>query len=78
MGRACSAGGSKSNGYRILVGKLQVRRPLGRPRGRWVDNIKMGPREIGWEVWTGFICLRIRTSGGRAPVNTLMKMLGNS
>jgi hypothetical protein len=35
--------GEKRNAYRILVGK-----PLGRQRHRWVDNIKMGPSEIGW------------------------------
>jgi hypothetical protein len=37
----------KSNAYRILVGKPEVKRPLGRPRCRWVDNIKMGLRDIG-------------------------------
>jgi hypothetical protein len=35
--------------YRILVGKPKGKRPLGRPRGRWVDNIKMDLREIGWD-----------------------------
>jgi hypothetical protein len=50
MGRACSTnGGEKRNAYRILVGKPEVKRPLGRPRGRWVDNIKMDLREIGWD-----------------------------
>jgi hypothetical protein len=37
------------NVYRILVGKPEGRRPLGRPRRRWVDNIKMDLREIGWD-----------------------------
>jgi hypothetical protein len=37
----------KRNAYRILVGKPQGKRPLGRPRHRWVDNIKMNLREIG-------------------------------
>jgi hypothetical protein len=36
------------NAYRILVGKPEVKRPLGRQRCRWVDNIKMGLREVGW------------------------------
>jgi hypothetical protein len=36
------------NSYRIFVGKLEGKRPLGRPRHRWVGNIKMDPREIGW------------------------------
>jgi hypothetical protein len=36
----------KTNGYRILVGKPEGKRPLGRPNRRWVDNIKMAPGEI--------------------------------
>jgi hypothetical protein len=39
--------GEKRNAYRILVGKPERRRPLGRPRRRWVDHIKMDLREIG-------------------------------
>jgi hypothetical protein len=39
--------GEKINAYRILVGKPEGKRPLGRPRRRWVDNIKMTLREIG-------------------------------
>jgi hypothetical protein len=35
--------------YRILVGKPEGKRPLGRPRRRWVDNIKMNFRETGWD-----------------------------
>jgi hypothetical protein len=45
MGRACSTNGEKRNAYRILVGKPEGKRPLGRPRRRWVDNIKMDLRE---------------------------------
>jgi hypothetical protein len=41
--------GEKRNAYRILVGKPERKRPLGRPRRRWVDNIKMDLREIGWD-----------------------------
>jgi hypothetical protein len=40
---------TKRNAYRILVGNPEGKRPLGRPRRRWVDNIKMGLREIGWD-----------------------------
>jgi hypothetical protein len=40
--------GEKRNAYRILVGKSEEKRPLGRPRRRWVDNIKMNLRNIGW------------------------------
>jgi hypothetical protein len=39
--------GDKRNAYRILVGKSEGKRPPGRPRCRWVDNIKMDVREIG-------------------------------
>jgi hypothetical protein len=41
--------GEKRNAYRILVGNPEAKRPLGRPRRRWVDNIKMDLREIGWD-----------------------------
>jgi hypothetical protein len=56
----------KRNAYSILVGKPEGKRPLGRPRRRWVDNIKMDLREIGWNgvYWIGWIWLRIGTSGG--------------
>jgi hypothetical protein len=37
------------NVYMILVGNPEGKRPLGRPRRRWVDNIKMDLREIGWD-----------------------------
>jgi hypothetical protein len=38
----------KRNAYRLLVGKPDERRPLGRPRCRWLDNIKMDFVEVGW------------------------------
>jgi hypothetical protein len=41
--------GVKRNTYRILVGKPEGKRPLGRQRLRWVDNIKIDLREIGWD-----------------------------
>jgi hypothetical protein len=49
MGRACSTNGKKRYAYRILVRKTEEKRPLGRLRCRWVDNIKMDLREIGWD-----------------------------
>jgi hypothetical protein len=52
MGRACSTNGEKRNIYRTLVEKPEGKRPLGRPRRRWVGNIKMGHREIGFG-WYG-------------------------
>jgi hypothetical protein len=45
MSRACSTNGEKRNAYRILVGMPEGKRPLGRPRRRWVDNIKVDLRE---------------------------------
>jgi hypothetical protein len=51
-------------GAYILIGRPEGRRPLGRPRRRWEDNIKMDLREIGFGVWIGFIGLRIGTGGG--------------
>jgi hypothetical protein len=41
--------GEKRNAYRMLVGKPQGKRPLGRPRCRWVENLKMDLGEIGWD-----------------------------
>jgi hypothetical protein len=41
--------GKKRNAYGILVEKPEGKRPRGRPRRRWVDNIKMELREIGWD-----------------------------
>jgi hypothetical protein len=46
---ACSTNGEKRNAYSILVGKPEGRRPLGRQRRRWVDNINIDLREIGWD-----------------------------
>jgi hypothetical protein len=45
----------KRNAYRLLVGKPEGRRPLGRPRGRWVFNIRMDLGEVGWNDvdWIG-------------------------
>jgi hypothetical protein len=55
--------GEKRNGYRILVGKPEGKRPLGRPRRRWVDSLKIDLRE-DVVVCTGSNWLRIETSGG--------------
>jgi hypothetical protein len=55
--------GERRGAYRALEGKPEGRRPLGRHRCRWEDNIKMDLREVGWGVWTGSIWLRIGTGG---------------
>jgi hypothetical protein len=47
-GRACSTKGKKMNACRILVGKPEGTRHLGRQRRRWIDNIKIYLRKIGW------------------------------
>jgi hypothetical protein len=44
MTRACSTNGEERHAHRILVGKPEGKRPLGRPRRKWVDNIKMDLR----------------------------------
>jgi hypothetical protein len=49
--------------YRFTVWKREGRGPLGRPRHRWEDNIKMDVQELGWRAWAGLIWLRIRTVG---------------
>jgi hypothetical protein len=50
--------------YKVLVGKPEVKRPLGRPRRRWEDGMRMNLREIGWRMWIGFDWLRTETGGG--------------
>jgi hypothetical protein len=60
--------GERRNVYRLLVGKPEGKRPLGRPRCRWMDNIKMDLLEIGLVLWTGLVWLRI------ALVNSVMNL----
>jgi len=50
--------------YKVLVAKLEVKRPLGRSRRRWEDNIKMELTVVAWEGWTRLIWLRIETGCG--------------
>jgi hypothetical protein len=65
--------GEKRNAYRILVGKPEGKRPLGRPRRRWVDNIKMDLREIGWDGME-WIELAQDRDQWRDLVNTVMNL----
>jgi hypothetical protein len=66
-------GGEKRNAYRILVGKLEGKRPLGRPRRRLVDNIQMDPREIELDCMD-WIDLAQDKDQWRALVNTVMNL----
>jgi hypothetical protein len=65
--------GAKRNAYRLLLGKPEGKIPLGRPRGRWVDNIRMDLREVGWgDVdWIGLAKDRNRW---RALVNSVLNL----
>jgi hypothetical protein len=65
--------GEKRNVYRLLVGKPEGKRPLGRPRRRWIDNIKVDLLEIGLSVvdWIGLAQDRYRW---RALVNSVMNV----
>jgi hypothetical protein len=65
--------GEKRNMYRLLVGKPEGKRPLGRPRHMWIDNIKMDLLEIGLSVvdWIGLAQDRYRC---RALVNSVMNL----
>jgi len=56
--------GQKRCLYRVLVGKPEGKRPLGRPRRYWEHNIKMVLQETEWEAWTGLIWRRRGTGGG--------------
>jgi hypothetical protein len=71
MGRACSTNGEKRNAYRILVGKPEGKRPLGRPSRRLKDNTKMDLRKIEWGC-IYWIDLAQNRDQWRALVNTVM------
>jgi hypothetical protein len=58
--------GENRNAYRILVGMPEGKIPLGRPRRRWVDNIKIDLREIGWDG--------VDRDQWRALVNTVLNL----
>jgi hypothetical protein len=73
MGRACSTNGANRNSYRIFVRKSEGKRPLGRTRRRWVDNVKTNLREIGWGDMER-ISLAQNRDQLRALVNTVMNL----
>jgi hypothetical protein len=71
-GRIARMGDTK-NAYRILAGKPEGMRPLGRPRCRWVDNIKIDLRETGWDGMD-WIKLAQDRDQWRALENTVMNL----
>jgi hypothetical protein len=73
VGRACNTNGEKRNTYRILVGNPEGKRPLGRPRRRWVDNIKMDLSDVGWDSMD-WIDMAQDRDHWRAIVNTVMNL----
>ena len=56
--------GERRGVHRVMVGKPEEKRLLGRPRRSWMDNIKMDLQEVGCGVWTGSSWLRIGRGGG--------------
>jgi hypothetical protein len=71
MGRACNTNGEKRNAYRILLGKAEGKRPQGRPRRRWENNINMDLKEIEWGGMDLIDLVQDRDQW-RALVNTVM------
>ena len=63
--------GESGGAYRVLVGKPEIKRPLGRPRRRWDDNIKMDLQEVGWGTW---IDLAQNRNRWRALANAVMNL----
>jgi hypothetical protein len=64
--------GEKRGAYRILVGRPEGRRPFGRPRWRWDDNIKIDLKEVGWGM--DWIELAQDRDRWRALVNAIMNL----
>jgi hypothetical protein len=56
--------GEERKVYKVLMGKPEEKRPLGRPRRRWDDVIRMDFRDTDSGVWIGFDWLRTETGGG--------------
>jgi hypothetical protein len=74
MGWTCGTHGEGGRGaYRVLVGRPEGKRPLGRPRRKWQDNIKMDLREIGSDG-ANWIRLAQDRVQWRAFVNTVMNL----
>jgi len=65
--------GEEREAYRVLVGKPEGRRPLGRPRHRWVDNIRMDLQEVGCGYMDWIVLAQDRESW-RTPVSAVMNL----
>jgi hypothetical protein len=65
--------GEKRNAYRLLAGKPDGKSPLGRPRRRWVDNIRMDIGEVGWGD-VDWISLAKDRNRWRALVNSVLNL----
>jgi hypothetical protein len=73
MGGPCSTNGENRNAYRIFVGKPEGKRPLGRPRRRWENNIRMDLGEVGWGD-VDWIDLAKDRNRLRAVVNSVLNL----
>jgi hypothetical protein len=73
MGRACRTNWEKRNAYKVLVGNPEGKKPLGRPRRGWMDNIKMDLRETGWGGMDRIDLAQDRDQR-KAPVNMVMNL----
>jgi hypothetical protein len=73
IGQICTTNGENTNAYRIPVGKPERKRPLGRPGHKWVDNIRMNLREIGWGSMAWIDVAQDRNQW-RTLVNTVMNL----
>ena len=65
--------GEEREVYRLLVGKLEGRRPLGRPRRRWVDNVRMDLQEVGFGYMDWIVLAQDRDSW-RTLVSAVMNL----
>jgi hypothetical protein len=68
--------GERRRARRVLVGRPEGKRPLGRLTRRWEDNIKINLQEEGCVAWAGWIWLRVRTGGklckcGNLPLGSI-------
>ena len=73
MGRECGAYGGGEGAYRVLVGKPEGKRPLGRPRRRWVDNFRKDLQEVGGG-FVDWIVLAQDRDRWRTLVNAVMNL----